>query len=98
MVIEVLGLRYREAAAVLDIPEGTVKRRVFDARVRLHRWSAADTDAGATAGRDAGGATTASPVASPAGPGPTADSPATPTRRGRPAGASDQREDRPGEA
>ncbi|HEX6420675.1 MAG TPA: RNA polymerase sigma factor [Acidimicrobiales bacterium] len=98
VVIEVLGLRYREAAAVLDIPEGTVKRRVFDARVRLHRWSAADTDAGATAGRDAGGATTGSPDTPSGSPGTTADSPGTPTGRGGPAGASDQREDRPGEA
>jgi RNA polymerase sigma-70 factor (ECF subfamily) len=40
LLVEVLGLRYREAAAVLGVPEGTVKSRVFQARLRLHRWSA----------------------------------------------------------
>ena len=29
---ELLGLTYREAAIVLDVPEGTVKSRVFQAR------------------------------------------------------------------
>ncbi|MGH9211011.1 MAG: RNA polymerase sigma factor [Acidimicrobiales bacterium] len=38
LLVEVLGLRYREAAAVLDVAEGTVKSRVFHARVRLHEW------------------------------------------------------------
>jgi RNA polymerase sigma-70 factor, ECF subfamily len=42
LLVEMLGLRYREAAEVLDVPEGTVKSRVFHARVELHRWSDAD--------------------------------------------------------
>ncbi|MFP3902595.1 MAG: RNA polymerase sigma factor, partial [Acidimicrobiia bacterium] len=77
VVIEVLGLRYREAAAVLDIPEGTVKRRVFDARVRLHRWSAADTEADPTTGTDAGDSTAGSPRAPTTSPGTTPGSPGT---------------------
>jgi RNA polymerase sigma-70 factor (ECF subfamily) len=40
LVVEVLGLPYREAAAVLRIPEGTVKSRVFQARERLLVWRA----------------------------------------------------------
>jgi RNA polymerase sigma-70 factor, ECF subfamily len=44
LLIEVLGLRYREAARVLGVPEGTVKSRVFSARSRLHRWSTADEE------------------------------------------------------
>jgi RNA polymerase sigma-70 factor (ECF subfamily) len=40
LLIEVLGLRYREAAVVLGVPTGTVKSRVYAARVRLHRWAA----------------------------------------------------------
>lgn len=43
-VVEVLGLRYREAAIVLDIPEGTVKSRVFSARRELARWYALDEE------------------------------------------------------
>jgi RNA polymerase sigma-70 factor (ECF subfamily) len=35
LLVELLGLTYREAADVLCIPEGTAKRRVFDARRRL---------------------------------------------------------------
>jgi RNA polymerase sigma-70 factor (ECF subfamily) len=35
LVVEVLGLSYREAAEVLGVPEGTVKSRVFQARERL---------------------------------------------------------------
>jgi RNA polymerase sigma-70 factor, ECF subfamily len=42
VLIEVLGLRYHEAAQVLGVPEGTVKSRMFTARSRLHRWSTAD--------------------------------------------------------
>lgn len=38
LLVEVLGLRYREVAAVLDVAEGTVKSRVYHARTRLHRW------------------------------------------------------------
>jgi len=44
LLVEVLGLRYREVARVLDVPEGTVKSRVFSARSRLHRWSTADEE------------------------------------------------------
>ena len=32
LLVELFGLTYREAAEVLGIPEGTAKRRVFDAR------------------------------------------------------------------
>jgi RNA polymerase sigma-70 factor (ECF subfamily) len=35
LLVELLGLTYREAAEVLGVPEGTAKRRVFDARKRL---------------------------------------------------------------
>lgn len=38
LLVEVTGLTYREAAEVLDAPEGTVKSRVFHARDRLVRW------------------------------------------------------------
>ena len=44
LLVEVLGLRYREVARVLGVPEGTVKSRVFSARSRLHRWSTADDE------------------------------------------------------
>jgi RNA polymerase sigma-70 factor (ECF subfamily) len=44
LLVEVLGLRYREVARVLGVPEGTVKSRVFSARSRLHRWSTADEE------------------------------------------------------
>ena len=44
VLVEVLGLRYREVARVLGVPEGTVKSRVFNARSRLHRWSTADEE------------------------------------------------------
>ena len=42
VAVEVLGLRYAEAATVLAVPEGTVKSRVFTARRRLVRWAHAD--------------------------------------------------------
>lgn len=38
LVIEVLGLSYREAGRTLDLPEGTVKSRVFRARRQLVEW------------------------------------------------------------
>jgi RNA polymerase sigma-70 factor, ECF subfamily len=41
LLIEVLGLRYAEAATVLGVPSGTVKSRVFAARVRLVAWAQA---------------------------------------------------------
>jgi len=37
-----VGLRYREAAAALRVPEGTVKSRVFHARSQLIAWMRAD--------------------------------------------------------
>lgn len=46
VLVEVVGLRYREAATVLAVPEGTVKSRVAHARGQLLRWFAA-TDEGA---------------------------------------------------
>ena len=42
VTIEVLGLRYREAAVVLGVAEGTVKSRVFHARRELARWMSAE--------------------------------------------------------
>jgi RNA polymerase sigma factor (sigma-70 family) len=41
LLVEIFGLRYREAAEVLGIPAGTVKSRVHHARERLHEWSQA---------------------------------------------------------
>jgi RNA polymerase sigma-70 factor, ECF subfamily len=38
LVVEVLGYRYREAAVLLGVPEGTVKSRVHQARERLVAW------------------------------------------------------------
>lgn len=35
LLVELFGLTYRETAEVLGIPEGTAKRRVFDARKQL---------------------------------------------------------------
>lgn len=48
VLVEVVGLRYREAAIVLDVPEGTVKSRVSKARTRLIEWF------GTNAGDDVG--------------------------------------------
>jgi RNA polymerase sigma-70 factor (ECF subfamily) len=42
LLVEVVGLRYREAAAALRVPEGTVKSRVFHARSQLIAWMRAD--------------------------------------------------------
>ena len=43
LLVEVLGLRYREVAQVLGVPEGTVKSRVAQARQRMTAWLA-DTE------------------------------------------------------
>ena len=40
LLVEVTGLRYREAAVVLGVAEGTVKSRVSHARERLVAWYA----------------------------------------------------------
>jgi RNA polymerase sigma-70 factor, ECF subfamily len=49
LLIEVLGLRYAEAATVLSVPVGTVKSRVFTARMRMAAWARADEDDGGPA-------------------------------------------------
>ena len=38
VLVEVFGLRYQDAAEVLDVPDGTVKSRVFRARLQLVDW------------------------------------------------------------
>jgi RNA polymerase sigma-70 factor, ECF subfamily len=38
VTVEIFGLTYREAADVLEVPEGTVKSRVFRARRALVAW------------------------------------------------------------
>jgi RNA polymerase sigma-70 factor (ECF subfamily) len=38
LLVEVGGFTYAEVAAVLGVPVGTVKSRVFSARARLHTW------------------------------------------------------------
>ncbi len=52
LLVEVLGLRYAEAATVLAVPEGTVKSRVFAARVRMTHWARAGAPDG---GNEPGG-------------------------------------------
>ena len=42
LVVEVLGLTYKEAGDVLRAPEGTVKSRVFQARQQLLAWMEAE--------------------------------------------------------
>ncbi|HUG83179.1 MAG TPA: sigma-70 family RNA polymerase sigma factor [Euzebya sp.] len=54
VLVEVFGLRYREAAEVLDVPEGTVKSRMFNARRQLVAWFTADSGAGDGGQADAG--------------------------------------------
>jgi RNA polymerase sigma-70 factor (ECF subfamily) len=44
LLVEVLGLRYADAASVLSVPVGTVKSRVFTARLRLAAWARAGED------------------------------------------------------
>ncbi|MDH4168401.1 MAG: RNA polymerase sigma factor [Acidimicrobiia bacterium] len=48
LLIEVLGLTYREASQVLGVPEGTAKSRVFAARAQLAEWMRADEQTDAT--------------------------------------------------
>jgi RNA polymerase sigma-70 factor (ECF subfamily) len=45
LLVEVMGLRYREVAEALHIPEGTAKSRVFHAREQLVDWLGAGTGA-----------------------------------------------------
>ena len=45
LLVEVMGLRYREVAEVLRIPEGTAKSRVFHAREQLVAWMRAEQEA-----------------------------------------------------
>jgi RNA polymerase sigma-70 factor, ECF subfamily len=42
LLVEILGLRYREAALILEVADGTVKSRVFHARAALTRWMTVD--------------------------------------------------------
>jgi RNA polymerase sigma-70 factor (ECF subfamily) len=42
LLVEVFGFTYREAAEVLAVPQGTVKSRVFQARLRLTAWREAE--------------------------------------------------------
>jgi RNA polymerase sigma-70 factor, ECF subfamily len=46
VLVEVFGLPYAEVAAVIGVPVGTVKSRVFRARERLAAWAAAEEAAG----------------------------------------------------
>jgi RNA polymerase sigma-70 factor (ECF subfamily) len=48
LVVEVLGYRYREAGVILEVPEGTVKSRVHQARLQLAAWLADDESASGT--------------------------------------------------
>ncbi|MEE9414455.1 MAG: sigma-70 family RNA polymerase sigma factor [Acidimicrobiales bacterium] len=52
LLVEVLGLRYREVAEVLEVPIGTVKSRVFHARNELSDFltdEVGESDGGTTA-------------------------------------------------
>ena len=42
LVVEILGLTYREAAQIFGVPEGTVKSRVAQARQQLLAWMATE--------------------------------------------------------
>ncbi len=54
LLVEVLGLRYREVAEVLELPIGTVKSRVFHARSDLTSFLVGDTATTSDAGDDRG--------------------------------------------
>jgi RNA polymerase sigma-70 factor (ECF subfamily) len=47
LLVELFGFTYRETADALGIPEGTAKRRVFDARKQLARELTEEGEAGA---------------------------------------------------
>jgi RNA polymerase sigma-70 factor (ECF subfamily) len=46
VVVEIFGFSYDEAGAILGVPAGTVKSRVFEARRRLAAWLEAGESAG----------------------------------------------------
>lgn len=54
VMVEVLGLSYREVADSVGVPEGTVKSRVFRARAQLVAWMRAGDVTGADDGTTAG--------------------------------------------
>lgn len=56
LLVEVVGLTYREAGSVLGVPEGTVKSRVHSARERLVDWYAAGEPGADKASGTEGGA------------------------------------------
>ena len=45
VLVEVFGMAYAEVAQILDVPVGTVKSRVHQARLKLHHWYGAGEDA-----------------------------------------------------
>ena len=87
LLVEVLGLRYSDAATVLDVPVGTVKSRMHAARSRLVRWARAEADEESDRPDHPGSARAvasgAAPGADPSGTGATASGPAV-TRAGGP--------------
>jgi RNA polymerase sigma-70 factor (ECF subfamily) len=44
LLVEVVGMRYQEAARILRVPVGTVKSRLYHARRRLVEWLRSDPD------------------------------------------------------
>lgn len=51
LVVELLGMSYREAGVALGVPEGTVKSRVHHARRHLVAWMEAGEEQGAADAR-----------------------------------------------